>query len=137
MAAPKPERHARLVTEVISHPDDLLSDGEDSDDERSAAVDRAPTDGDGAPDDDFLASYPEDTDELHLQHLRLENSSLPPLRLPRFKALRRLCLRQNELNSPLPTECLALAELEDLDLYDNRLGPVVEDEEIAGMGKIT
>lgn len=134
-AAPKPERHARLVTEIVQLPPD--PDSDDSDDERNAAVDRAPTDGDGAPDDDFLASYPADTEELHLQHLRLENSSLPPLRLPRFTQLQRLCLRQNELSSPLSAECLELGALEDLDLYDNRLGPRVEDEELKGVAKVT
>jgi protein phosphatase 1 regulatory subunit 7 len=123
------------VTEIVQLPPD--PDTDDSDDERNPAVDPAPTDGDGAPDDDFLATYPADTEELHLQHLRLENSSLPPLRLPRFTQLTRLCLRQNELSSPLPAECLELGALEDLDLYDNRLGPRVEDEELKGVGKVT
>ncbi|BEI86868.1 hypothetical protein CcaverHIS002_0702140 [Cutaneotrichosporon cavernicola] len=135
LAVPQPERHARLVTEIVQLPPDLDSD--DSDDERNPAVDRAPTDGDGAPDDDFLSTYPDDTEELHLQHLRLENSSLLPLHLPRFTHLNRLCLRQNELSSPLPADCFTLNELEDLDLYDNRLGPRVEDAELKGASKVT
>lgn len=154
-----PKPRARLVTEIVHLPPDPWTqnednfahddddepakaegegyDSDDSDEERPPAVDPAPTDGEGAPDGDFLAEYPADTDELHLQHLRLENSSLPPLRLPRFSELRRLCLRQNELESPLPAECLELPALEELDLYDNRLGPRVEDEEVKGMGKVT
>lgn len=155
--ATNPKPRARLVTEIVHLPPDPWEqnednfahgengehehgdghDSDDSDEERVPAVDPAPTDGQGAPDDDFLAEYPADTDELHLQHLRLENSSLPPLRLPRFTGLRRLCLRQNELESPLPAECLELPALEDLDLYDNRLGPRVEDDEVKGMSKIT
>lgn len=76
--------------------------------------------------------------ELHLQHLRLSNTSLPPLELSRFKKLQRLCLRQNELSSPLPEGLFdGMAELEELDLYDNRLGPVVEDEELRGVSNVT
>ncbi|CAK9782488.1 L domain-like protein [Cutaneotrichosporon oleaginosum] len=135
LSAPKPQRHARLVTEIVQLPPD--PDSDDSDDERNPAVDPSPNDGDGAPDDDFLATYPDSTEELHLQHLRLENTSLPPLRLPRFTQLQRLCLRQNELSSPLPAECLKLGALEDLDLYDNRLGPRVVDDELQGVPKVT
>jgi len=82
----------------------------------------------------------EDADgkDLHLQHLRLKNTSLPPLEFSRFTKLQRLCLRQNELSSPLPEGIFeGLGELEELDLYDNRLGPVVEDEELKGLGNLT
>jgi len=47
-------------------------------------------------------------------------------------------LRQNELSSPLPDGIFeGLENLEELDLYDNRLGPVVEDEELRGLGNLT
>ena len=37
----------------------------------------------------------------------------------------------------MPKECLKLGKLDELDLYDNRLGPVVEDEEVKGMPSMT
>lgn len=71
-------------------------------------------------------------------HLRLKTPLLVPLNFPRFgNHLKRLCLRQNELTSPLPSEAFTnLAELEELDFYDNRLGPHVRDEELAGCPNI-
>lgn len=123
------KRVARLgPPEVVSVPVHPLSDDEDDEDEVPAGEAR---------DDDFLATYPDDTEELHLQHLRLHNSSLPPLRLPRFTKLRRLCLRQNELSSPLPGECFDLPETDDIDLYDNKLGPRVSDDELKGLKNVT
>lgn len=121
--APPTERRARLTGPHIVQ----LEDSDVSDDETPA--------GDNAPSDDFLADQPDDTEELHLQHLRLHNSSIPPLRLERFTQLKRLCLRQNDLESPLPE--LKLGELEDLDLYDNRLGSRVGDDEVKGMPNLT
>jgi protein phosphatase 1 regulatory subunit 7 len=54
--------------------------------------------------------------ELDIQHSRV--SSIPSLRLERFKRLRRLCLRQNNIQHiELPTDLAAT--LEDLELYDN------------------
>lgn len=72
--------------------------------------------------------------ELHLQHLKLDSDSLLPLNFPRFgEHLERLCLRQNLLSSPLPAEAFqGLHKLDDLDMYDNRLGHKVHDEELAG-----
>lgn len=47
-------------------------------------------------------------------------------------------MRQNELSSPLPDGIFeGLGELEELDLYDNRLGPVVDDEELRGLSNLT
>lgn len=124
------EKKARVgPPQVLTQPVHALSDSESEPED-------APS-GDAAPTDNFLAEYPDDTEELHLQHLRLTNDSLPPLDLPRFTELTRLCLRQNELASPLPAECLKLPALDELDLYDNRLGPVVEDEEMKGMPSMT
>ena len=145
---------ARLgPTEVVtlpssdSEPEDL---GED--DESFVEVD-----GESKEDGDFLKDYPEETEvgdslhirilqpdetvvqDLQLQHLRLKSASIPPLQLHRFsRHLKRLCLRQNEISSPLPAEAFRdLNELEDLDLYDNRLGPTVSDEELKGCPNVT
>jgi len=47
-------------------------------------------------------------------------------------------LRQNELSTPLPSDAFRdLDELEELDLYDNRLGPRISDEELRGCPNIT
>ncbi|EIW73489.1 hypothetical protein TREMEDRAFT_24836 [Tremella mesenterica DSM 1558] len=87
---------------------------------------------------DWLKGYGDDTEDLQLQHLRLKTPTLLSLNLGRFKQLKRLCLRQNELISPLPPQALdGLEELEEIDLYDNRLGPVVEDEELKGCKNVT
>ncbi|WVQ83209.1 hypothetical protein IAT38_005348 [Cryptococcus sp. DSM 104549] len=109
------------------------SEPEDDDDEKR-------DDGEaGEGDPDFLKDYPEETEDLQLQHLRLKTPFLTPLNFPRFgKHLKRLCLRQNELTSPLPVEAFAgLEELEEIDMYDNRLGPRVSDEELKGMSNVT
>lgn len=124
-------RRARLAgPEIVQLPPDPDTDDDDEPDSKPEGEAR---------DDDFLATYPADTEELHLQHLRLHNSSLLPLRLPRFgKSLRRLCLRQNELSSPLPGEVFeGLDALDELDLYDNRLGPRVGDDELGGVKNVT
>ena len=40
--------------------------------------------------------------------------------------------------SPLPEGIFGgLGELEELDLYDNRLGPTVGDDEVKGLNKLT
>lgn len=126
----KPRARLAPQQEVLDKPvHPLESDDEDDEDTVPAGEAR---------EDDFLASYPDDTEELHLQHLRLHDSSLPPLRLPRFKQLQRLCLRQNELSTPLPGEVFeGLDALTELDLYDNRLGPRVSDDELKGVKNVT
>ena len=59
--------------------------------------------------------------DLDLTHSSLDDALLLQLQIPRFKQLKRLGLRQNQLTC-LPAEVFGgLAELEDLDLYDNRL----------------
>ena len=75
---------------------------------------------------------------MQLLHLRLKSASLAQLNFPRFGThLKRLCLRQNDLTSPLPTEAFeGLGELDELDFYDNRLGPKLEDEEVKGCPKL-
>ncbi|KAK2462979.1 hypothetical protein APHAL10511_005031 [Amanita phalloides] len=70
--------------------------------------------------DDFLVGFPDETDDLELVHLRI--GSLANLRLPRFaKHLRRLCLRQNVITHLDPEIFHALVNLEELDLYDNKV----------------
>lgn len=77
--------------------------------------------------------------DLQLQHLRLKTAQLIPLKFSRFDPhLKRLCLRQNDITSPVPEEVFeGLEGLEEIDLYDNRLGPAVEDEELRGCSNIT
>ena len=77
--------------------------------------------------------------DLHLQHLRLSTENLLDLHFPRFgKHLQRLCLRQNNLTSPLPHEAFdGLEALEELDLYDNKLGHRVHDKELSGCLNLT
>ncbi|KAK5133198.1 hypothetical protein LTR08_008033 [Meristemomyces frigidus] len=65
-------------------------------------------------DEDLLDD--EDPDEIDVQHSRV--SSMPALRLERFKRLRRLCLRQNSIQHiELPPDFAPT--LEELELYDN------------------
>ncbi|KAK8858646.1 hypothetical protein IAR55_002875 [Kwoniella newhampshirensis] len=120
--------------EIVQLP---ASDSEPEDEAEDGQTNVGEEKGEG--DLNFLKEYPEDTEELHLQHLRLKTTSLQPLDLGRFsKYLKRLCLRQNELTSPLPSEGFAgLEELEDLDMYDNRLGTRVTDEELKGCPNLT
>ncbi len=75
--------------------------------------------------------------ELHLQHLKITNPQIQLLNFPRFHSLKRLCLRQNNLTSPLPGDAFeGLEELEELDFYDNRLGSRMEESEIEGCKNI-
>jgi protein phosphatase 1 regulatory subunit 7 len=139
---------ARLgPTEVVILPN---SDSEDEhdDDHGSAKIEDAEADS-----EDFLKSYPVETEvrsirlirrladvqELQLQHLRLKTPQLVSLQFNRFNPhLKRLCLRQNDVTSPIPPEAFGeLDALEEIDLYDNRLGPRVEDDELAGCSNVT
>lgn len=153
----KPKLKARLgetqIVELSDDEDDADLVGRDDDD----------TAGD-ASDPDFLKEYPDETDvsgilchtthrfhrnhlltllkrfqDLHLQHLKIISEQLTQLHFPRFgKHLNRLCLRQNNLTSPLPSEAFeGLEALKELDFYDNRLGSRVHDDEIAGCPNIT
>ncbi|OAX41182.1 L domain-like protein [Rhizopogon vinicolor AM-OR11-026] len=76
-----------------------------------------------ANDIDLLEDFPDDTDELELVHSRL--SSLTNLRLQRFaNHLKKLCLRQNAISHLDPEIFRPLMQLEELDLYDNKLKTV-------------
>nr|ODN99830.1 enzyme regulator [Cryptococcus depauperatus CBS 7855] len=128
----KAKPRARLgPTEVVHLP------ASDSEPEEEHVDNDGETKDDGDP--DFLKDYPQDTEDLQLMHLRLKTPILVPLNFPRFgRHLKKLCLRQNDLTSPLPADALdGLAELEELDFYDNRLGPRVTDQELRGCPDIS
>ncbi|ORX37337.1 hypothetical protein BD324DRAFT_579925 [Kockovaella imperatae] len=83
-------------------------------------------------------SFASDIEDLQLQHLRLKTPTLCDFDLSQYKSLKTICLRQNEISSPIPPEAFqGLENLVELDLYDNRLGPSVEDEELAGCSNVT
>ncbi|GLB40197.1 putative thiamin pyrophosphokinase, catalytic domain [Lyophyllum shimeji] len=69
---------------------------------------------------DFLEDFPDETEELELVNSRI--GSLENLRLPRFaQYLKRLCLRQNSISFLDPEVFHQLTNLEELDLYDNKI----------------
>ncbi|KAG0651627.1 phosphatase 1 regulatory subunit SDS22 [Hyphodiscus hymeniophilus] len=72
-------------------------------------------------DEDLLDDYEPDTEEIDCVHARV--SSIPSLRLDRFKAVTRLCLRQNTITEVEGLSVLA-ATLQDLDLYDNLIAHI-------------
>lgn len=69
-------------------------------------------------DEDLAAEFPDDTEYLELVHLKIR--SMDDLNLARFKHLKGLILRQNLLDS-FGAIKYASDELEELDLYDNRI----------------
>jgi protein phosphatase 1 regulatory subunit 7 len=73
------------------------------------------------PSPDLLDDYPLDTQEIDCVHARI--SSIPSLRLERFEAVTRLCLRQNTITEIESLECLA-STLTELDLYDNLIAHI-------------
>ncbi|KAF8149846.1 hypothetical protein B0H34DRAFT_731405 [Crassisporium funariophilum] len=110
IVATKPRSTAKARV-VLPSADDV-----DTDDEAAAEDDEAVEVDDG----DFLADFPDDTQELELLHARI--GSLEGLRLARFAAhLRRLCLRQNFISHLEPETFHQLTNLEELDLYDNKV----------------
>ncbi|KXS97747.1 hypothetical protein AC578_3194 [Pseudocercospora eumusae] len=69
-------------------------------------------------DEDLLEGEDPEVEEIELLHSKI--TSIPALRLERFKNLRRLCLRQNQIQHiELPETCKTT--LEELELYDNLL----------------
>jgi protein phosphatase 1 regulatory subunit 7 len=81
-------------------------------------------------DEDLLAEYGEDSEEIDLIHLRI--SKIRKLGLERFKNLQRLCLRQNAIEVIELPEALA-SSLTELDLYDNLLKRVEGLEKFTGL----
>ena len=67
-------------------------------------------------DEDLLDDCPLDETEIDLTHARI--SSIPSLRLSRFSAVRKLCLRQNAISSIQFPGGFG-QDLQELDLYDN------------------
>lgn len=67
-------------------------------------------------DEDLLDGWPLDTTEIDLLHMRI--GSIPSLRLSRFSALQKLCLRQNAISAIEFPNGFG-QDLQDLDLYDN------------------
>lgn len=60
--------------------------------------------------------------DIDLNHSRLNSASVEKLGLPRFhEHLKRLCLRQNLISHIDPAVFGPLTQLEDLDLYDNKI----------------
>ena len=60
--------------------------------------------------------------DIELINSRLNSNSLQHLGLPRFGGhLKRLCLRQNLISHIEPEMFDALTQLEEIDLYDNKI----------------
>ncbi|KAM6504196.1 protein phosphatase regulatory subunit [Amanita muscaria] len=99
----------------VELPEPAVDAGADSDEEPAGEDEKYEQD-----DDDFLVDFPDETEDLELVHLRI--GLLDNLRLPRFaKHLKRLCLRQNVITHLDPEIFHPLANLEELDLYDNKV----------------
>ncbi|KAF9266606.1 L domain-like protein [Marasmius fiardii PR-910] len=95
----------------------IANQGQSSDEEEEKVVEYEIEEG------DFLADWPDETEELELVHSRI--GSLDELRLPRFaKHLKKLCLRQNHISHLDPEVFQQLTNLEELDLYDNQVKDV-------------
>jgi len=98
---------SRKAAKVIMAPE-----SEEDDDEEEISLEEQ--------DEDILAGYPDDTEDLELVHSRI--SACTPLSLPRFAAhLKRLCVRQNFIARLEPKDFNPLTGLEELDFYDNKL----------------
>lgn len=93
---------------TLANPE-ALSDPEYSD-EDAPPVDQIDAD------EDLLDTEDPDVEEIELQHARI--ATIPALHLERFKKLKRLGLRQNQIQRIELPHCLA-ESLEELELYDN------------------
>ncbi|KAI0822466.1 L domain-like protein [Trametes gibbosa] len=112
-AAPIQTREKHTRVEVIKHPVDAGSSGEEDDEEEG---------GDEIEDSQILEDLPDETEDIELIHSRLNSNSVNKLGLPRFGGhLKRLCLRQNFISHVDPDIFGALTELEELDFYDNKI----------------
>ncbi|KAF1847585.1 L domain-like protein [Cucurbitaria berberidis CBS 394.84] len=83
--------------------------------------DEAPPPEQLAADEDLLDDTPEDEDEIELVHCKV--SDMDMLRLERFKQMKRLCLRQNRIES-ISIPDTAASTLTEIDLYDNLIGHI-------------
>lgn len=93
---------------VLANPE-ALSDPEYSD-EDAPPVDQIDAD------EDLLDAEDPDVEEIELQHAKI--ATIPALHLERFRKLKRLGLRQNQIQRIELPHCLAKC-LEELELYDN------------------
>ncbi|CCM04306.1 uncharacterized protein FIBRA_06477 [Fibroporia radiculosa] len=119
-----PTKSARVATVVQVSAADGDSSGAEDEAQEEARVD----------DSAILEDLPDDTEEIDLVHARIH--SISALGLPRFGAhLKKLCLRQNYISVLDPEVMKALAGLEELDLYDNKVKTV--DEALSGLSKLT
>lgn len=80
------------------------------------------------PDEDLLDDEDPETEDIDLVHCRIADTEL--LRLDRFTRLKRLCLRQNAIETVVLPDVLG-EKLEELDLYDNLISS------IRGLDKLT
>ncbi|KIO34598.1 hypothetical protein M407DRAFT_240458 [Tulasnella calospora MUT 4182] len=88
---------------------------EDSDNEEGDEPGMADGEAEG-----ILDGYPDDTEDINIIHSRI--TSCTPLGLPRFATgLKRLCLRQNFIQTLETADFGPLKSLEELDLYDNKI----------------
>ncbi|KAK0659588.1 Protein phosphatase 1 regulatory subunit SDS22 [Lasiodiplodia hormozganensis] len=115
---------AAKPTPVIVNPH-VLSDPELSDDDAAG-----PPPEEIEADEDLLEDYEEDVDQIDLIHCRI--SSIPALRLERFKQLERLSLRQNQISTIEFPEELG-EKLTELDLYDNLIAHIKGLDQFVGM----
>ncbi|KAL2112734.1 hypothetical protein VUR80DRAFT_6616 [Thermomyces stellatus] len=99
----------RVDRATLANPE-ALSDPEYSDEENVLPGEEI------SADEDLLDGEPPDTDEIIVIQSRV--SSIPALRLDRFKKVARLCFRQNSIQTIEGLSCLA-ETLTELDLYDN------------------
>ncbi|USP77915.1 hypothetical protein yc1106_05189 [Curvularia clavata] len=86
-----------------------------------ASEDEGPPPEQLAADEDLLDDVPDDEEEIELVHCKISDMSL--LRLERFKQMKRLCLRQNRIESIAIPEDLA-STLTEVDLYDNLIAHI-------------
>ncbi|KAJ4294046.1 protein phosphatase regulatory subunit Sds22 [Kalmusia sp. IMI 367209] len=101
----------------------VLVDGRDKDaeSEPDESEDEGPPPEQLPADEDLLEEYPEDEDEIELVHMRISN--MAALRLERFKNLKRLGLRQNQITDVEIPDDIA-PNLQDLDFYDNLISHI-------------
>ena len=70
--------------------------------------------------DELMDEFPDDETDIDLTHLRLHSTRR--LNLPRFaRTLKRLVLRQNQITKIRRSDFEPLAELRELDFYDNQI----------------
>jgi protein phosphatase 1 regulatory subunit 7 len=97
--------------------DGVASDPDASSDEEDPLVEKIEAD------EDLTAEIEDDAEEIDLVHCRIQ--AIEPLNLSRFTALRRLCLRQNQISDTEDAFPANLAPtLTELDLYDNLISHI-------------